>query len=75
MGFFEWWFDSDRFVLSVQSTAFSGGLQLAVSLGMDGISSSGEHIVRRDVTQGTMQTFGVVMLDELSHDSVGVIFR
>jgi len=53
---------SSRGLLPVNLPLFSRLLQLPISLGMDLLLTPGEHVLRRDVTDGTVQADIVVML-------------
>lgn len=55
--------------------SFAGRLQLSVAFGVDDGLSAGEKVVVRDVAEGVMQPFVVVMRDESLHDEVGIFLR
>ena len=53
---------SSRGLLPANLTLFSCLLQLPISLSMDLLLTPGEHVLRRDVANGTVQADIVVML-------------
>src|SRR5215467_12594273 len=58
---------SSRGLLPTNLPLFSRLLQLPISLGMDLLLTPGEHVLRRDVTDGTVQADMVVLLHVALH--------
>src|SRR4051794_35315677 len=60
---------SSRGLLTTNLPLFSGLLQLPIPLGMDLLLMPGEHVLRRDIANRTVQANVVVMLDVALHQS------
>ena len=54
------------------STALAGGFEFFVAGGVDFILPAGEAVCRGDVADGAMQALGIVVVDEVAGDAVGV---
>ena len=52
---------------------FSRLLQLPISLCMDLLLTPGEHVLRRDIADGTVQANVVVMIDVALHQSLRIV--
>ena len=55
-----------------QATSLAGGLEVFVAGGVDFILPAGEAVCRGDVTDGAIQALGIVVVDEVAGDAVGV---
>jgi hypothetical protein len=54
---------------------FSCRLQFPISVGLNILLKPGEHVLRRDVADGAVQTHIVVMLDVIPHQTPGIFKR
>src|SRR5215471_17226494 len=61
--------------LPTNLTLFSGLLQLPISLTMDLLLTAGEHVLRRDVANGTVQADVVVILHVALHQPARILQR
>jgi hypothetical protein len=66
---FLWW-EGDSLV--GDSTALAGGFEFFVAGGVDFILPAGEAVCRGDVADGAMQGLGIVVVDEVAGDALGV---
>src|SRR6202167_616446 len=64
---------SSRGLLAVTLALLSGGFQLAVAFGVDFLLTPRQHILRRDVADGTVQADVVVMLDVSLHQAQRIV--
>ena len=63
------------FLLSLFGSAYSSFFELSISFFVDGLLSSFEHGLWCDISDGTVQSFGIVVDDELFNGSSGVFER
>jgi hypothetical protein len=68
-------FRSSRSLLAMNPPLFSRLFQLPVSLGMDLLLTTGEHVLRRDVADSTVQADLVEMLDVALHQTPRIFQR
>jgi hypothetical protein len=66
---------SSRGLLAVTLALLSGGFQLAVAFRVDFLLTPRQHILRRDVADGTVQADVVVMLDVSLHQAQRIVQR
>src|SRR6516165_10281251 len=66
---------SSRGLLPTNLTLFSCLLQLPISLSMDLLLTAGEHVLRRDVTDATVQADIVVMFHVALHQPPRILQR
>jgi hypothetical protein len=59
-------------VLAKQRAALGGSVDLAITVGVDGLAAAGEEVPRGDVADGAVEAAGVVMLDEAGDDGAGL---
>ena len=64
---------SSRRLLPMDLTLFSCLLQLSISLIMDLLLTAGEHVLRRDIANGTVQADTVVMFHVALHQPPRVL--
>ena len=64
------WWEGDS--LAGDSTALAGGFEFFVAGGVDFILPAGEAVCRGDVADGGMQALGIVVVDEVAGDALGV---
>ena len=64
---------SSRGLLPTNLPLFSCLLQLPISFSMDLLLTAGEHVLRRDVANGTIQADIVVMLDVPLHQTPRIV--
>ena len=64
-----------RGLLPTNLTLFSRQLQLPISLSIDFLLTAAEHVLRRDVANGTVQADIVVMLRVALHQPPRIIQR
>ena len=58
--------------LAGESTALAGGFEFFVAGGVDFILPACEAVCRGDVADGGMQALGIVVVDEVAGDALGV---
>src|SRR5882762_5807113 len=66
---------SSRRLLPMDLTLFSCLLQLSISLIMDLLLTAGEHVLRRDIANGTVQADTVVMFHVAFHQPPRILQR
>ena len=66
---------SSRGLLPTNPALFACLLQLSMSLSMDLLLTAGEHVLRRDVTDGTVQADIVVMFHVALHQPARILQR
>jgi len=66
---------SSRCLLAVTLALLSGGFQFAVAFRVDFLLTPRQHILRRDVADGTAQADVVVMLDVSLHQAQRIVQR
>ena len=66
---------SSRCLLAVTLALLSGGFQFAVAFRVDFLLTPRQHILRRDVADGTVQADVVVMLDVSLHQAQRIVQR
>jgi hypothetical protein len=66
---------SSRRLLPIDLTLFSCLLQLSISLIMDLLLTADEHVLRRDIANGTVQADTVVMLHVALHQPPRILQR
>lgn len=64
-----------RRFLSRELTLQPSRCQLPVAVGVNLLLASGQHILRRDIADGTVQSDAVVMLDMAVQEAPGIVQR
>ncbi len=59
--------------MAFEFTSLAGCFQLLIASGKDGGVAAGEAVGRGDIAQGAVQARGIIMVDELADDALGVV--